>query len=370
MSHLDKELSQTLKSLGKQAEAHMPSELHSSARLAASGNPSSATSRKKGFWTTLRRPAWAVAASLALVAMTGLTVASASGLTKAEIYEKLKGMLEREEAGLSEKRKGGDSAEYYEQGLKVKELGVEVWKLEQELYDREKDLASMQSVATQPEACGDPKTIEENLKLAAETLPLPSSRSDIDYDGGKIPDHSDLAILNAEQAKGRLSVVIGQEEVKVDIWGGPSGHMRTYGASFYRFPKGSLTEQAKLADVVAGLEQAKANGVLLVTRVTSFVDFGNRDEFNRNEGPHGWSLTQVLADYTAGKGKCPCVVKTVPHQNGGPVEFVDLPMLYLGKGNFVGFMGDRVVTFRLGAGWVMGGDRATWYPVPGLKPNK
>lgn len=207
------------------------------------------------------------------------------------------------------------------------------------------------------DACGDRALLREQLRAVAEKNSVPDWN--ISMNSGSVWWTSHTAeALQPLIASGRLSITVGPEHVEVTSWeehqtGEHPGH---YG-SFVRFPSKGLSQDAPLADVLAAGKKAVEAGVAEIIGTLSY---------RPNAAPHSalepsyheWNLSDA---YRWFEPELACVPKILVSVEDGPLRQMELPMLEIGRGKYVGFIGEKVVTLEEGAGLFSPGSEIFWY---------
>ncbi|HYF91738.1 MAG TPA: hypothetical protein VD969_05800 [Symbiobacteriaceae bacterium] len=228
-----------------------------------------------------------------------------------------------------------------------------------------------------PDACGYRETIAENLRIAAETLRVPAAVISIKEESTEDAARTAAAVGGQGEQfikwaldRGQLAYSVNEDQATLSTWGNPSQKEPAYHLMRYRFPRGSLTADSALPEILTQLQTAGAGHQVGVTIASTMVWTLPRDEYYRGKAlARDWTLKDVARWFEADPALTACVIKTVPVFRGGPVAETDLPMVDLRNGRYVGFTDAAVITYAEGEGLFGGGSQITWYSVSGLKPT-
>ncbi len=241
-----------------------------------------------------------------------------------------------------------------------------------------RNLHPAEEVQLNPDACGYRDAILDNLRLAAQTLPLPSAKISLTQE--RPEDSARQAAYYAEsgeagfrssKAQGRLGFQIVGDEALLSTWSGESMKDPGYGFTSFRFTRGQLTESSQIPEILTQLGAAAASGQVRISSARTLVPKISKEEYYRSQAldRYSWNLKDVLRWYEADVVGVACEMKTVPSYQNGPLVDTEIPMLQLIPNRYVGFQGDQVVTYAPGEGMFGGGAETIWYTVPGLKPT-
>lgn len=226
------------------------------------------------------------------------------------------------------------------------------------------------------DACGSRNVIQANLRLAAERRPVSDWviytdreqpwQDETTANEGTINSLRDLTGRTPEQlgqmhAERRLSYALEAGNVTVTWTNGPFAKEPLVIDSIYRFPNGSVPVGDEISSVIAELKAAHAAGQVRYFTVTRYRSA--MDEWENTDYYWG-TLKNAIKAFGNGKEAFPCVPITLAIAGDDFAAPLTLPMLEVGRGRYVGFYEEKIITYNTFEGLSSEWATTRWYPFP------